>query len=166
MTTVLSSENALSFDGATFVDCLDGVRLTKQIAVVRHILFGGGWFTVQEIQELAKKKFNLYISENCVQAQCRNLRKEEFGKYKVPGKSFAVKVNGETIQVYKYCLKPKWFSDQLAPAVVEKVPDVEVTDCYVRIREGVRLPYDEWVALNNKALGMGFKKMSNRYWKK
>ena len=90
----------LSFDGARFVQELDGKRLTGQIARVWAIVKDEKEHTVSGIREAIFKRFKVWDPENSIQAQLRNLRKPEFGgktelveSYRKRGGLFVYRVN-------------------------------------------------------------------------
>jgi|ETNvirenome_6_85_1030632.scaffolds.fasta_scaffold275130_2 hypothetical protein len=71
----------MRFDGTTFDERLDGVRLRKQWERVRDAMADGQWRTVQEIMLLAEVE-----SDASVTARIRDLRKARFGGYDVDRK--------------------------------------------------------------------------------
>ena len=66
-----------AFDGSTYSEELDGVRLTSQLARVRAMMADGKWHTLKEIAYCAMG------SEAGISARLRDLRKPRFGGYVV-----------------------------------------------------------------------------------
>lgn len=67
-----------AFHGSTFVQELDGPRLTRQFDRVKNFMLTvGGWHTLREIANAADG------TEASVSARLRDLRKPENGSYRV-----------------------------------------------------------------------------------
>lgn len=66
-----------AFDGATFDDKLDGVRLAHQFQRVKTLMSDGKWRTLSTIAAKVRG------SEAAVSARLRDLRKDKFGKWTV-----------------------------------------------------------------------------------
>lgn len=75
----MSEVSQLSFDGADFVQELDGCRLSGQIARVYAVMKDERERSVKQIQDAIYKRFGVVDPENSIQAQLRNLRKPRGG---------------------------------------------------------------------------------------
>jgi hypothetical protein len=67
----------MTFDGATFSEERDGERLSKLFERVRALMLDGQWRTLGEIAEVVE------APEASISARLRDLRKADFGGYKV-----------------------------------------------------------------------------------
>jgi hypothetical protein len=67
----------VTFDGGTYSERLDRVRLLSQLDYVRDFLLQHGWVTLYLISQ------ELEYPESSVSARIRDLRKEKFGGFKV-----------------------------------------------------------------------------------
>lgn len=67
----------MRFDGETFDDDADGVRLTLQFRRVRALMSDGAWRTLAEIAQ------RVDAPEASVSARLRDLRKPRFGSFVV-----------------------------------------------------------------------------------
>ncbi len=65
------------FGGATYDPALDGERLEKQLGRVYDRLSNGQWWTLSELHNYAGG------SEAAVSARIRDLRKPQFGGYRI-----------------------------------------------------------------------------------
>lgn len=81
----------MTFSGATYDPAQDKDRLEKQLGRVYACMIDGGWRTLPEIQRVAGG------SEAAISARLRDLRKAEFGGYKVSRRP-------RTIGLWEYCL--------------------------------------------------------------
>ena len=68
------------FDGKTYVRAFDHGRLTGQKKVVFEVLSDGRWWTLAELEE------ETGFPQASISARIRDLRKPEFGGYKVLGR--------------------------------------------------------------------------------
>ena len=62
--------------GPTYIESLDGNRLTKQLHAIYRYMSDGGWHTLEEISRLG-------YPEASVSAQIRHLRKPRFGGFTI-----------------------------------------------------------------------------------
>lgn len=77
----MHTQTALNFDGKTFSQVLDGVRLTGQLLAVYSSLSCGQWLTFKEIQAMNAARDQRHDSEAGISARIRDLRKEKFGSH-------------------------------------------------------------------------------------
>lgn len=63
--------------GPAFEKKIDGVRIGKQMARIKHFMLGSGWRTLAQIAQATG------YPESSISAQLRHLRKKRFGSYQV-----------------------------------------------------------------------------------
>lgn len=88
---------AESFDGETFEEEHDGVRLGAQLEKVRDLMQDGAWRTLEEIAEKTA------APTHSISARLRDLRKLKFGGYEVKRRSRGERTRG----LYEYRVTPK-----------------------------------------------------------
>lgn len=72
------------FSGADYKPVLDEKRLARQIDLLRDFMLSADrWLTLSEICDALRAHHGGHWPEASIQAQLRNLRKAEFGKYQV-----------------------------------------------------------------------------------
>ena len=71
------------FDGVTYDQECDGVRLSGQLVRVWAIISDGQWKTLNEIRESILFRFSQYDSEAGISARLRDFRKDRFGGWVV-----------------------------------------------------------------------------------
>jgi hypothetical protein len=156
----LSSNQELSFEGAEFVQELDGARLTGQIARVYAVVKDEKERSVDEIQEEILRRFKVCDPTPSISAQLRNLRKPEFGGHLV--RSFR-KEGG----LFVYVLIRDYFNDEATPRVVKDAPLVEYSADGKTARLTVLfVEKPKWLELDAKLRGEGFDYRGHGIWKK
>lgn len=69
--------HAKEFGGSTYDEARDGDRLKKQLQAVRSVMLRSGWVTLKDLAE------QVGAPESSVSARLRDLRKLQFGGYRV-----------------------------------------------------------------------------------
>jgi hypothetical protein len=67
------------FDGETYDPGEDQVRLNSQLEYVMFVISDNEWYTLAEIRQEIKGRWNKEYSEAGISARLRDLRKERFG---------------------------------------------------------------------------------------
>ena len=72
-----------TFDGKTYDEARDKVRLSTQLGRVLDVMKRGHWYTLQELSQ------RTLSPESSVSARLRDLRKPRFGGYEIQRESVA-----------------------------------------------------------------------------
>lgn len=67
------------FDGETYDEDLDAVRLARHLNRVFIIMRRGDWLTLKEIRREMIAQFQCYATEAAISARLRDFRKSKFG---------------------------------------------------------------------------------------
>jgi hypothetical protein len=73
----------LDFDGSTYDQQIDGIRLGKQLKAVYEIMKDGQWRTIYQLSQEVKSFFGQDCPTQSASARLRDLRKPKFGGFKI-----------------------------------------------------------------------------------
>lgn len=79
----LGHKGPVRFDGDTYDEKQDKVRLTGQVAAVFEVMSSGRWWTLADLANEVTVRTGRHASEASVSARIRDLRKDRFGGHTV-----------------------------------------------------------------------------------